>query len=120
MRIDGARVFGLTLVALVGGAAFASGWDWSTEFQDRHWRSSTLYWAQDSHPDHPSLSWIQSNFDPPPHELWCHSSPSPRGRDCTEFHALLDEWLQDFLDTDSVPQGAFNTFPKECLSTCTP
>ena len=119
MRINGARVLGLT-VTMVGGTAFASGWDWSAEFQGRHWRSSTVTWAQNADPDHPSGTWIQATFYPPPHEMWCHSGPSPRSADCTEFHALLDEWLQDYLETDTVPQAAFNTFPKECTSICTP
>ena len=120
MRIDGAKWVGVLLAGGVSGAAFATQWDWSTEFKSRHWRSSTLYWAQDTHPDHPSLSWIQANFYPPPHEMWCHSGPSPRAADCTEYHELLNEWLQDYLETDSVPSGAFNSFPKECTSTCTP
>ena len=120
MRIGGAKRFGLVLAMVGSGVAFASNWDWDHEVQGRHWRSSTLYWAQNSHPDHPSLTWIQTNFDPPPHEMWCHASPNPRAGDCSELHARLEEWLQDFLDTDSVPQGAFNAFPKECMSLCTP
>jgi hypothetical protein len=119
MRV-GAKLVGVVVSVAASGAAFASSWDWTMDFQSRHWRSSTLAWAQNSHPDHPTTTWIQTNFYPPPHEMWCHSSPSPRSADCTEFHELLNEWLQDYLDTDSVPQGAFNTFPKECTSVCTP
>ena len=120
MRIKGARVLGLVIGATAGGSAFAGAWDWTMEFQSRHWRSSTLTWAQNVDPDHPSATWIQANFYPPPHEMWCHAGPSPRTADCTEYHELLNEWLQDYLETDSVPSGAFNSFPKECTSTCTP
>jgi len=120
MRIDGAKLVGVVVAAVASGAAFASSWDWTMDLKSRHWRTSTLSWAQNSHPDHPSMGWIQATFVAPPHEMWCHSSPAAKTSDCTEFHELLDEWLQDYLDTDSVPQGAFNSFPKECLSTCTP
>jgi hypothetical protein len=118
MRVDRAMVLGFLLAT--SGAAFATQWDWPTEFQSRHWRSSALTWAQNVDPDHPSASWIQANFYPPPDEMWCHASPSPRSGDCTEFHALLNEWLQDYLETDTVSQRAFSTFPKECSSVCTP
>ena len=120
MRVIGARVVGVVLGLAASGAALAAAWDWPTEFQSRHWRSSTQTWAQNAHPDHPSVTWIQATFYPPPHEMWCHSGPSPRSADCTEFHELLNEWLEDYLDTSSVPSGAFNTFPKECASICTP
>jgi hypothetical protein len=52
--------------------------------------------------------------------MWCHGSPSPTQTDCTTFHTKLNTWLQGFLDTTDVPQGAFDTFPKECTSICTP
>ena len=120
MRIKGTRALGAVLAMVASGAAWAPVWDWDNEFASRHWRSTALTWAQNTHPDHPSVSWIQTNFGPPPNEMWCHSSPAPTAADCSEFHDLLDEWLQDFLDTSSVPQGAFNTFPKECTTICTP
>ena len=118
MRVD--RVMVLGLVVAASGAASATGWDWPNEFQSRHWRTASQSWAQNIHPDRPSVTWIQANFYPPPHEMWCQTSPSPRSADCTEFHARLDEWLQDYLDTDTVPSQAFSTFPKECTSICTP
>ena len=118
MRIVPATVFGFMAVA--SGAAFASGWDWGMDFQSRHWRSSTVTWAQNMDPDHPTSTWIQATFYPPPHEMWCHSAPAPKSADCTEFHELLNEWLQDYLETDAVPSSAFSNFPKECTSICTP
>ena len=120
MRIGGASVFGVMFATVTSGVAWATTWDWTDDFASRHWRTSTLAWAQNTDPDHPSATWIQATFYPPPHEMWCHGSPSPRAADCTEFHDLLNEWLQDYLETDTVPQGAFNTFPKECTSICTP
>jgi hypothetical protein len=120
MRMNYVRVLGVGVAILASGSAFATTWDWNMEFQNRHWRTASLTWAQNVDPDHPSTSWIQANFYPPPEEMWCHSSPSPRTADCTEFHALLNEWLQDYLEVDTVPQKAFSTFPKECTSICTP
>jgi hypothetical protein len=120
MRIDGAKVFGMVFALVASGVAAAATWDWELDFQTRHWRSSTLTWAQNIHPDRPSATWIQATFYPPPHEMWCHGSPSPRSADCTEFHELLNEWLEEYLETDSVPQSAFSSFPKECVSSCTP
>jgi hypothetical protein len=118
MRVD--RVMVLGFVVAASGAAYATGWDWSMDLQSRHWRTASQSWAQTVHPDHPSVTWIQANFYPPPHEMWCHTSPAPRSADCTEFHTRLNAWLQDYLVTDAVPQKAFDTFPKECTSICTP
>jgi hypothetical protein len=120
MRFEGVRVLVMIGGLLASGAALASIWDWDVEFTSRHWRSATLAWAQDTHPAHPSLSWIQNNNPAPPHEMWCHYSESPASADCTTFHTKLNTWLQGFLDTQNVPQGAFDTFPKECASICIP
>ena len=118
MRVNRAMVLGFMVAS--SGAAFASGWDWGMDLQSRHWRTASQTWAQNIRSDRPSVTWIQANFYPPPHEMWCHTSPSPRSSDCTEFHSRLNAWLQDYLATDSVPSTAFDAFPKECTSICTP
>jgi hypothetical protein len=120
MRMVGAKVVGVVLAAVAAGTAYAAMWDWTMEVQSRHWRTASLNWARNIHPAHPSTSWIQSNYIPPAHEIWCHNAPSPTAADCDEFSMRLEEWLQDFLDVSDVPESAFNTFPKECASVCTP
>ncbi len=120
MRIDGAKAFGITLTLLAGGTAFASVWDWPMEVQSRHWKSPTLQWAQNTHPDHPSVSLDPVELRAAHARDVVPRLAAPTSADCTEFHNRLNTWLQDYLDISNVPQGAFDTFPKECTSICRP
>jgi hypothetical protein len=114
------RALAMTLGLLASGSAWALWWDWDEEFTSRHWRTNTLTWAQDIRSDHPTLVYIQANYSPPAHEMWCHHAQAPAAIDCATFHNKLDAWLQVYLNTQNVPQAAFDAFPKECASNCTP
>jgi hypothetical protein len=121
MAIDRVCTLGLVMGLLTSGMAFAAGtWDWELEFTSRHWRNATLTWAKNVHPSHPSTTWIQANVAPPAHEMWCHYTGTPTVADCNTYYDKLEVWLQDYLDTDTVPMSAFTSFPKECASACVP
>ena len=102
------------------GVAWAVGWDWDVEFASRHWRSASLTWAQNIHPDHPTLQWIQDNNPPPAHEMWCeyNGNPAPTQNDCSTHHTKLVNWLKNYLNTQNPPQGAIDSYPNECSSIC--
>ena len=106
-----------------GSAALAgNGWDWSNEVANRHWRTASLNWASDIHPDRPSHQWIQTNHGPPPKEQWCDDSPDPVAADCDLYEDLLEDWVRSYLDVpagESLPDP-LAAYPEECSSYCTP
>ncbi len=104
------------LLVATTAQAGGSDWEWDEEFASRHWRTATLNWASDVHPNHPSHATIIATMAPTPEEMWCHGPPSPTPDDLDIWKDLKDEWLRDFLDlgpNDPIP-GGLPPFPKEC------
>jgi hypothetical protein len=116
-----ARSLLLTLSFLLTLPALAIDWDWGDELASRQWRSESLDWASESHPDHPSPLVLLTTTAPPPRELWCTGATEPTEADCDTFDALLTDWTRDYLGLpaqSSVPAGVLSTFPAECASIC--
>lgn len=105
----------IAVAALTPAVASAASWDWTQEFSSRHWRTATLAWAQDIHPDHPSFADLQELYEPPAHEIWCANETTPTGAEIQEFNTRLNDWKRDFL---GIPAGqaipALPAFPQEC------
>ncbi len=113
------RTIAATFLALFSSVAFAAPWDWDEEGGSRFWRSASLWWAQDIHPQHPSISWIDQNVEPPPREMWCmHQGTPPSQTDCDIHHGLVEDWAEAYTGT-YVPWQDLD-YPRECPSSCYP
>ncbi|MFZ5481765.1 MAG: hypothetical protein ACOZNI_33695 [Myxococcota bacterium] len=101
---------------LAPASALAGDWDWTEEFSSRHWRTSTLQWAQDIRPDHPSFAYLQANYPPPAHEMWCHSLQQPTSQDFAIHTQKLNDWLHAYLNVPAQdPLPPLPPHPPECV-----
>jgi hypothetical protein len=108
----------MTMVAglLASSSAFATDWDWTEEFQSRHWRNASLQWAQDIHPQHPSFETLKMYYAPPAHEMWCHGDTTPTQEDLSIHTSKMNEWLRNFLQVPAQdPLPPTPPLPFECV-----
>lgn len=114
------KMVGIILAIVISTVSLSAyAWEWPEEQSLREWRTMTLNWASDIHPDSPTHSELLQET-PPPRELWCIESPAPTQSDCAIFRNKLAAWLRVFLE---IPQedpvdDIDPDFPKECSSIC--
>lgn len=118
------RNFGLILAAATAFAASPAhatgGWDWDEDFAPDHWRTATLQWAHDIHPNHPPIDLLLQAVAAPPDEPWCHAPPVPTLDDCDIHDGLIDGWLHEYLGipfNQPLPAQMI-PYPYECPSPC--
>lgn len=113
-------ILAVSAFALSGSAAVAAanGWDWDEEIQFRIWRTATLQWAQDLHPQHPTISYLANAVNPPPRELWCADPGTPTYADCEEHKARLELWAENTFGYFTPAEDL--DWPRECPSSCYP
>ena len=104
------NVLAALAVAVAPVFAFAGGW----EPDILGWIPGDSQWAQDLQTNPEPLSIIEATYAPPPQAEWCDSSNpyTPTTLECDDYHADLDTWVLDFLDTSTPPQ--FEAPPSFC------
>jgi len=110
-------VIAASALTFTSALATAGGWDWDElDLQHRIWRSASLTWASNIHPNHPSASFLQAYVAPPPRELWCYYNEAPLPSDCSEHHTRLEAWAQDYRGWYTAWNQLY--YPPECQSSC--